>query len=192
LIEFGLELLSLGRSAVAIDLPGHGASDGPAHQRHCAVDNEPSVSEGIQRLTPASVVAGAGLGGLTAVRVAAMRPELCRALVLIDTAPDASTGGRRAIQRPSGIRSSNPDAPRRRDNDVDRSDGRYGSLQAGEVWGDFRRLDCPVLLVQVRPGPLSEDAVRLMRDSVRHLSITGIAAGKLGGGYLSRRAGAVA
>jgi pimeloyl-ACP methyl ester carboxylesterase len=171
--------LSSGRSAVAIDLPGHGASDGPAHQRHCAVDNEPSVSEVIQRLTPTSVLAGAGLGGLTALRVAAMRPDLCQALVLIDTAPDASTARHRAMQRPSGSRSTKPDAPGRRDNDVDRSDGHYGSLHAGEAWEDLRRLDCPVLLVQVRPGSLTEDAVLVMRDSLRHLSITSVAAGSL-------------
>jgi alpha/beta hydrolase fold len=125
--------VSLGCSAAAIELPGHGASDWPAHQRYCAVDNEPAVSEVIQRLTPASVLVGAGLGGLTALRVAAMRPDLCHALVLVDTAPDASPAGHRAIQRPSGSSSTNPDAPWRRDNDVDRSDGHYGSLHAGEV-----------------------------------------------------------
>src|SRR5215510_14398121 len=79
--------LALDRPLVAIDLPGHGHSDAAADDpdqpraERLAAD----VAEAVRTLAPdAAVVVGMSLGGLTAIALTAIAPELVRALALID------------------------------------------------------------------------------------------------------------
>jgi pimeloyl-ACP methyl ester carboxylesterase len=78
-------------SILAIDLPGHGHSDGPgvAQRRErspaAAADD---VAVAIRELAPdAGVVVGMSFGGLTAIALADMAPDLVRRLLLVDVLP---------------------------------------------------------------------------------------------------------
>jgi pimeloyl-ACP methyl ester carboxylesterase len=79
--------LALDRSLVAVDLPGHGHSDGPAgglDPSSMATD----VARAIEELAaPPVVLVGMSLGGLTSLCLAADRPELVAHLVLVDITP---------------------------------------------------------------------------------------------------------
>lgn len=83
--------LALDRPLVAIDLPGHGHSDGPDPDRplgpgSLALD----VAVAVQALAPdASLVVGMSLGGLTAMQLAVVAPALVRRLLLVDVTPGA-------------------------------------------------------------------------------------------------------
>ena len=76
---------------VAIDLPGHGHSDGPGDRPQGQLDvfgNAADVAAAIRRLAPAAQAAiGMSLGGLTVIAVAAEAPELVRKIVLVDVLP---------------------------------------------------------------------------------------------------------
>jgi pimeloyl-ACP methyl ester carboxylesterase len=76
---------------VAIDLPGHGHSDGPGDRPEGQLDpdgNAADVAAAIRQLAPAAqAVVGMSLGGLTAIALAAQAPELVRKLVLVDVLP---------------------------------------------------------------------------------------------------------
>ena len=80
--------LALGRPLLAIDLPGHGHSDGgpdgSSRWRATARDLAAVVAE----LAPdARGVVGMSLGGMSSIALAAHAPELVRALVLVDITP---------------------------------------------------------------------------------------------------------
>lgn len=83
--------MALDRPLVAIDLPGHGHSDGPAGRREGQLDVHGSaadVAAAIRRLAPAAqAVVGMSLGGLTAIALGAEAPDLVRKLVLVDVLP---------------------------------------------------------------------------------------------------------
>jgi pimeloyl-ACP methyl ester carboxylesterase len=83
--------MALGRPLLAIDLPGHGHSDGPAGRPQGQLDphgNAIGVAAAIRKLAPAaSAVVGMSLGGLTAIALIAEAPELVRKLVLVDVLP---------------------------------------------------------------------------------------------------------
>jgi len=83
--------MALDRPLVAIDLPGHGHSDGPADSREGQLDvhsNAVDVAAAIRQLAPAAqAVIGMSLGGLTAIALSAEAPELVRKLVLVDVLP---------------------------------------------------------------------------------------------------------
>jgi pimeloyl-ACP methyl ester carboxylesterase len=83
--------LALDRPLVAIDLPGHGHSDGPGDRREGQLDvfgNAADVAAAVRLLAPAAqAVIGMSLGGLTAIALAAEAPELVRKLVLVDVLP---------------------------------------------------------------------------------------------------------
>ncbi len=80
--------LALDRPLLAIDLPGHGHSDqgaaGSLSVQHLAAD----VAVVIRALAPeARAVVGMSLGGLTAIALSALAPELVARLVLVDITP---------------------------------------------------------------------------------------------------------
>jgi pimeloyl-ACP methyl ester carboxylesterase len=83
--------MALGRPLVAIDLPGHGHSDGPGDRPAGQLDahgNAVDVADAIAQLAPAArAVVGMSLGGLTAIALAAEAPELVRKIVLVDVLP---------------------------------------------------------------------------------------------------------
>lgn len=83
-------IVGLGHPALSVDLPGHGHSgwreDGDYSPQHNADALAPVLGE----LAPsADLVVGMSLGGLTAIRLAAVAPDLVRELVLIDVTPSA-------------------------------------------------------------------------------------------------------
>ena len=83
--------MALGRPLVALDLPGHGHSDGPGDRSGGQLDvhgNAADVAAAIRQLAPAAqAVIGMSLGGLTAIALSAEAPELVRRLVLVDVLP---------------------------------------------------------------------------------------------------------
>lgn len=80
--------LALGRPLVAIDLPGHGHSDGPAEGTTAIARNAADVAAAIEQLAPtAAAVVGMSLGGVTALGIAHGHPEVVRKLGLVDITP---------------------------------------------------------------------------------------------------------
>jgi pimeloyl-ACP methyl ester carboxylesterase len=80
--------LAVGRPLVAIDLPGHGHSDGARESSVRVRGNAEDVATVIQAVAPrARAVIGMSLGGLTAIALAGAEPDLVRALVLVDVTP---------------------------------------------------------------------------------------------------------
>jgi pimeloyl-ACP methyl ester carboxylesterase len=83
--------LALDRPLVAVDLPGHGHSDGPGRRPEGqlnAVGNAVDVAAAVRHLAPAAdAVVGMSLGGLTAIALAHEAPELVRKLILVDVVP---------------------------------------------------------------------------------------------------------
>jgi pimeloyl-ACP methyl ester carboxylesterase len=83
--------LALDRPLVAIDLPGHGHSDGPGDRptgQLNAQGNAIDVAVAVRQLAPAAkAVVGMSLGGLTTIALTAAAPELVREVVLVDILP---------------------------------------------------------------------------------------------------------
>ncbi len=124
-------MLALGRSAVAIDLPGHGHSSWRADGRYDPEVIAVAVGESIAALAPrARAVAGQSLGGLTTIALGGLRPELVRRQVLIDAMPTE----RITPDNPVGSFLSGPDSFGSRDEIVERaiSFGLGGSRSAVE------------------------------------------------------------
>jgi pimeloyl-ACP methyl ester carboxylesterase len=91
----GLALtLDLGRPAVAIDLPGHGQSSGRRDGRYEPARITPAVAEAIRWFAPhVRLVAGTGLGGLTALALRRRHPWLVPGIALFDTLPGVPAPG---------------------------------------------------------------------------------------------------
>ena len=88
--------LALGRPLIAIDLPGHGHSGRRSDRDYGPWRNAEAVAAVLDQLAgevPAArsggglVVAGMSLGGATAIRLAATRPDLVRTLIIVDVTP---------------------------------------------------------------------------------------------------------
>jgi pimeloyl-ACP methyl ester carboxylesterase len=91
-------LLALGRSAVAIDLPGHGHSDTPGTEASNLAGYARAVATAVRALAPAAeLVVGMSLGGLTAIELTALAPDLVRGLMLVDVLPDPDPAAARQI-----------------------------------------------------------------------------------------------
>jgi pimeloyl-ACP methyl ester carboxylesterase len=89
--------LALDRPLAAIDLPGHGHSDGPGERPEGLLSAEGlavDVAAAIRQLAPeAKAVVGMSLGGLTTIALTKVAPELVRKAILIDVVPGI-TGAR--------------------------------------------------------------------------------------------------
>jgi pimeloyl-ACP methyl ester carboxylesterase len=89
------------RSVVAVDLPGHGHSDGPGERQRrdrspmAAAEDVAAVVR--ERAPAAGGVVGMSFGGLTAVCLARVAPELVRRVVLVDVLPAIAAGHARHI-----------------------------------------------------------------------------------------------
>jgi pimeloyl-ACP methyl ester carboxylesterase len=85
--------MALDRPLVAIDLPGHGHSDGPGEgpegEGQLSADgNAIDVAAVVRRVAPtAAAVIGMSLGGLTTIALTKAAPELVRKVVLVDVLP---------------------------------------------------------------------------------------------------------
>jgi pimeloyl-ACP methyl ester carboxylesterase len=80
--------LALDRPLVAVDLPGHGHSDGGRTGALDPASNARDVAVAVRELAPrARAVVGMSLGGMTSLALAATAPELVRSLVLVDITP---------------------------------------------------------------------------------------------------------
>jgi pimeloyl-ACP methyl ester carboxylesterase len=91
--------LALGRPLVAVDLPGHGHSDGPSEGRTTdPVSNAEDVAVAVRALAPsAAAVVGMSLGGMTSIALAGAHPDLVRRLVLVDVTPGVTGNKAQAI-----------------------------------------------------------------------------------------------
>jgi pimeloyl-ACP methyl ester carboxylesterase len=80
--------LALDRPLVAIDLPGHGHSDGGRNGSLALPDNAADVATVVRALAPkARAVIGMSLGGVTTIALTDAYPELVRSVVLVDITP---------------------------------------------------------------------------------------------------------
>ena len=81
--------LRLGRDALAVDLPGHGRSgwyDEPSYlPRAMALDVAP-----VLEATRPALIVGMSMGGLTAIALAGLRPELLTRVLLVDVSPGST------------------------------------------------------------------------------------------------------
>jgi len=93
--------MALGRPLVAIDLPGHGHSDGPRDgpRGQLALEgNAQDVAVAIRALAPtARAVVGMSMGGMTSIALVGEAPELVRRLVLVDITPGVTAEKGKAI-----------------------------------------------------------------------------------------------
>lgn len=90
--------MALGRPLVAVDLPGHGHSDGPREGATTdPVSNAADVAIAVRALAPnAAGVVGMSLGGMTSIALAHAATELVRRLLLVDVTPGVT--GNKASQ----------------------------------------------------------------------------------------------
>jgi pimeloyl-ACP methyl ester carboxylesterase len=80
--------LALDRPLLAIDLPGHGHSDGGPDGSLSVASNGEDLATVVAVLAPDAVgVVGMSLGGLSSIALAAHAPDLVRKLVLVDVTP---------------------------------------------------------------------------------------------------------
>ena len=80
--------MALGRPLVALDLPGHGHSDGGRNGSVDVASNAEDVAVAIRALAPdARAVVGMSLGGMTTIALADHAPDLVRKVVLVDVTP---------------------------------------------------------------------------------------------------------
>ncbi|HEY2302404.1 MAG TPA: alpha/beta hydrolase [Acidimicrobiales bacterium] len=90
--------LALGRPLVAIDLPGHGHSDGGRSGSLGLQDNAQDVATAVRALAPeAGAVVGMSLGGMTTIALTTEAPELVRRVVLVDVTPGVTPAKSKAI-----------------------------------------------------------------------------------------------
>jgi pimeloyl-ACP methyl ester carboxylesterase len=80
--------MALHHPLIAFDLPGHGHSDWREDRDYSPQTNAEAVEAVISEVTPrAMAVVGMSLGGLTAISLAAQRPDLVSQVVIVDILP---------------------------------------------------------------------------------------------------------
>jgi esterase len=91
--------MALDLALIAPDLPGHGHSDSPAPGVGTApAANANDLAPVIDALAPAAeLIVGMSLGGLTAIALAAGRPDLVRRMMLVDVTPGVTGEKAKAI-----------------------------------------------------------------------------------------------
>lgn len=104
--------LLLGVPTLALDLPGHGRSGWRDDRDYTPWANAETIAPVLRRWAPhAELVVGMSLGGLTAIRLSWIAPELVRRLVVVDVTPGVArrvprlnTAERGTIALPTGPR----------------------------------------------------------------------------------------
>ncbi|MET0144206.1 MAG: alpha/beta hydrolase [Ilumatobacteraceae bacterium] len=90
--------LALDRPLLALDLPGHGHSDGGRDGALDARANAVDVAQVIRALAPdAKAVVGMSLGGLTTIALSRHAPRLVQSVVLVDVTPGVTAEKSKAI-----------------------------------------------------------------------------------------------
>jgi pimeloyl-ACP methyl ester carboxylesterase len=90
--------MALGRPLIAVDLPGHGHSDGHRPGVDRVEAGAADLAIAIGRLAPqAKAVVGMSLGGMTTIALTAQAPQLVRAVVLVDITPGVTAEKASAI-----------------------------------------------------------------------------------------------
>ncbi len=90
--------LALGRPILCLDLPGHGHSGSPASGSRNVARNAADVALAVEALAPnAKAVVGMSMGGLTAITLSGLRPDLVAKLVLVDITPGVTAEKAQAI-----------------------------------------------------------------------------------------------
>ncbi len=80
--------LLMGRPFVAIDLPGHGQSSWREDKEYWPFSNAESIAVVLDRMgLPKVALVGMSMGGLTAIHLAAIRPEAFSRVVIVDVTP---------------------------------------------------------------------------------------------------------
>jgi len=80
--------MALDRPLIAVDLPGHGHSDGSIRASLSMEEMASDVATVVRTLAPhASAVVGMSLGGLTTLALSREAPDLVRRVVLVDVLP---------------------------------------------------------------------------------------------------------
>ena len=82
--------LALGVPALAVDLPGHGHSSWRPDHDYLPWATAPDIVPLIRQWAPGpEAIVGMSLGGLTAIRLTAVAPDLVRQAVIVDVTPSA-------------------------------------------------------------------------------------------------------
>jgi pimeloyl-ACP methyl ester carboxylesterase len=90
--------LAMGRPLLALDLPGHGHSDGSPYSGSAAVSHAHDLEVALDELiVPPLPLVGMSLGGMTSIIVASERPDLVSSLTLIDITPGVNADKARHI-----------------------------------------------------------------------------------------------
>ncbi len=91
-------IMALGRSAVAVDLPGHGHSDWREDGAYSPMNLADDIAVAIAALAPnARLVVGMSLGGLASMELTVRHPHLVRSLVMIDITPGVNRAKTKAV-----------------------------------------------------------------------------------------------
>jgi pimeloyl-ACP methyl ester carboxylesterase len=160
--------LSETHRVVALDARGHGDSE----RRPADVSLEARVADvvlAIERLELApAVVIGQSLGAIAALLVASERPDLTRALVLVDASPAASDDD--VGDTIAGL-ATWPD-PRF---DLDVMERTLRSTLGRDFWPEWERIACPTLVVRAEHGIVAAAEATEMVERNPHARLVEIA-----------------
>ena len=140
--------------SVALDALGHGANQRQpgyiSREAHVA-----DVIETIERLRLAPVVlVGQSLGGQTAICAAAARPDLVRALVIVEAGPWGGQFDEAGLADLAQRLRAWPEE-RRRHFDVDVMVRTMAAFDGKDCWAEWESVACPALIVRGAEGGLS-------------------------------------